>query len=550
MPRTFQNPILPGFYPDPSICRVGQDYYLVTSSFEYYPGLPIFHSRDLVNWRQIGHVLDRPSQLPLDDIRPSCGLYAPTIRYYAGTFYVVNTLVGGAGEHGNFIVTAKDPAGPWSEPYWLENAPGIDPSLFFEETPSGQRAWFCANREAPEGAPHSDYREIWLQELDLKTMQLRGDAYALWSGAMKLAVHSEAAHIFKVGGYYYLMTAEGGTSHNHSVVIARSKTITGPYEDNPCNPILTHRHLGLDFPIVGTGHADIVETQNGEWWMVCLAMRPYDAVLGRFAPKTAEEKAMRSAREPNIIQHSDYYYNLGRETFLSPVAWESGWPVVNPGVGHIRTRGPVPYLPEHPWPSRPACDHFESHKLGFEWNCLRTPREAWYSLDERPSYLRIRLRPERISEWVNPSFVGRRQQHIRFTARAAMEFLPGAPDEEAGLVLLQNSDYQFRFVRTESCVRLIKREKKNETVVAELPVSAKRINFKVEALGQAYGFYIATETEAWLSVAENVDGRILSTSVAGGFVGTYIGMYASSNGRECSNVADFDWFEYTGSSME
>ncbi|MBN2007280.1 MAG: glycoside hydrolase family 43 protein [Anaerolineae bacterium] len=549
MPRTYQNPILPGFYPDPSICRVGEDYYLVTSTFEYFPGLPIFHSRDLVNWRQIGHVLDRPSQLPLDEIRASGGLYAPTIRYHAGTFYVVNTLMVGTREKGNFIVTASNPAGPWSEPYWLENAPGIDPSLYFEDTPTGVQAWYCGNREV-ENAPFCDYREIWLQALDLQTMQLTGETYVLWDGALKDAVHAEASHIFKVNGYYYLLIAEGGTSHNHAITIARSQTLTGPYENNPCNPLLTHRHLGLDYPIIGTGHADMVETQNGEWWMVCLAMRPYDAVMGRFAPKTADEEAMASAREQNTIQHSDYYFNLGRETFMSPVVWENGWPIVNPGVGHVRTTVPAPNLPEHRWPTRPACDHFETPRLDYIWNFLRTPREVWYSLTERPGYLRLKLRPQQISEEVNPSFVGRRQQHMQFAARTAMEFTPGAPNEEAGLVLLQNNHYYFRFVVTASGVQLARCKRGEETVLAERPLSAKRVYLKVEAHGQAYSFYVATEAESWQPVAENVDGRILSTTVAGGFVGAYIGMYASSNGQPSNNVADFDWFEYTGCAME
>ncbi|MEJ2736039.1 MAG: family 43 glycosylhydrolase, partial [Anaerolineae bacterium] len=170
MPRIFRNPILPGFYPDPSICRVGDDFYLVTSTFEYFPGLPIFHSRDLVHWRQIGHVLDRPSQLPLDNIRPSGGLYAPTIRFSQGVFYVINTLVDGKAKAGNFIVTTTDPAGSWSEPYWLENAPGIDPSLFFDDD---GRVWYVGNRTATPEQYHG-HKEIWLQELDLKNMCLVG----------------------------------------------------------------------------------------------------------------------------------------------------------------------------------------------------------------------------------------------------------------------------------------------------------------------------------------------------------------------------------------
>lgn len=525
MPRLFRNPILPGFYPDPSICRVGEDYYLINSTFEYFPGLPVHHSRDLVHWRQIGHVLDRPSQLPLDGVRPSGGLYAPTIRYHEGTFYVINTLVDGRGARGNFIVTATDPAGPWSEPHWLgEDAPGIDPSLLFEGRGDDTRAWYVGNRHAFEGH-YRGHCEIWLQELDLDAMQLVGPKHVLWDGALKGAVYAEGPHLYKVGGTYYLMIAEGGTGHDHAVTIARSATITGPYEANPRNPILTHRHLGLDYPIVGTGHADLVETQNGEWWLVCLAMRPYGG----------------------------YFYNLGRETFLVPVTWEDGWPIVSPGVGHVACAHPVPDLPEHRWPTRPACDNFERETLDFVWNFLRTPRETFYSLTEHPGYLRLKLRPQTLAEWANPSFVGRRQQHANFMAQTAMAFTPASPDEEAGLVLLQNSDFHFRFVVTQvetprrvvsTVVRLIKREKGEETPLASVPVSSERVYLKVEAYGQAYSFFVAEAPGMWRRVAGDVDGRILSTPVAGGFVGAYIGMYASANGHASDNAADFDWFEY------
>jgi xylan 1,4-beta-xylosidase len=197
MSRTFRNPILPGFYPDPSICRVGDDYYLITSTFEYFPGLPIFHSRDLVHWRQIGHVLDRPSQLPLDNIRPSGGLYAPTLRFSQGVLYVINTLVDGKTKAGNFIVTATDPAGPWSEPFWLENAPGIDPSLFFDDD---GRVWYVGNR-VPAHSQYWGHREIWLQELDLENMCLVGEPRVLWDGAAKGAGWAEAPHIYKIGDY-------------------------------------------------------------------------------------------------------------------------------------------------------------------------------------------------------------------------------------------------------------------------------------------------------------------------------------------------------------
>ena len=447
--RTYRNPIIPGFYPDPSICRAGEDYYLVTSTFEYFPGLPVFHSRDLVNWQQIGHVLDRPSQLNLDGIHASDGLYAPTMRYHEGVFYVINTMVAGgnvAGDaHRNFLVTASEPAGPWSEPAWLDGAPGIDPSLLFDDD---GRAWYTGNRIPLNGESYTGHREIWLQELDLGTLQLKGERFALWDGAVKDNQHAEAPHLYKINGKYYLMIAEGGTGHFHAVTIARSESITGPYEINPNNPILTHRHLGFNYPIVGTGHADLIETQNGEWWMVLLAMRPYGG----------------------------YTYNLGRETFLVPLIWENGWPIISPGNGRVEFEHPFPNLPEHPWPTLPARDHFDAPKLAYQWNFLRTPRERFFSLDERAGYLRIYLRPQKLSERASPSFVGRRQQHINFRASAAMDFVPHSANESAGIVLLQNNNFHFRFVISQTyggdpVVRLIQRESGEETIVAEQPVT-------------------------------------------------------------------------------
>ncbi len=516
MMRTFRNPIIPGFYPDPSICRVGEDYYLVTSTFEYFPGVPIFRSRDLVHWQQIGHVLDRPSQLDLDGIKPSHGIYAPTIRYHDGTFYMITTNVG---KRENFCVTATDPAGPWSDPYWLDDAPGIDPSLLFDDY---GRVYYTGNRRVPAGRSRfPGHCEIWLQELDLKTMQLAGEKHVLWDGACG-GVYAEGPHLYKIDGLYYLMIAEGGTGHDHAVTIARSETVTGPYHSNPRNPILTHRHLGLDYPIVNTGHADIVQTQDGEWWMVLLASRPYGG----------------------------YYRNLGRETYLTPVRWEDGWPIVSPGSGRVEFSYAAPDLPEHRCPAPAACDNFETKELAFHWNFLRTPREPFWSLTERPGYLRLQLRPQAITRWENPSFVGRRQQHLHFVARTVLEFTPQGENEAAGIVLLQNNDFHFRCVLTlehgNTVIRLVRRRAGQEEILGKKPVSGPRLYVKVEAVEQDYSFYFATNPEAWETLAEKADGRILSTDVAGGFVGAYIGMYASSNGRESENVADFDWFEYVG----
>ncbi|MBN1565801.1 MAG: glycoside hydrolase family 43 protein [Anaerolineae bacterium] len=525
---TFQNPVLSGFYPDPSVCRVDEDYYLVTSTFEYFPGLPIFQSRDLVHWRQLGHVIDRPSQLSLDGLQYSKGLYAATIRYHDGLFYVINTLVPNAENptppYGNFIVTATDPAGPWSDPYWLNDAPGIDPSLLFDDD---GRVWYTGNRVPPAGESYTGHREIWLQELDLDLMQLTGPKYALWDGAAKFAIHPEAPHLYHIGNTYYLMIAEGGTHLTHAVTIARSKTVTGPYESCHRNPILTHRDRGYFSPIAATGHADLVQTQTGEWWLFALGVRPYHTPF-----------------EPG------HHYNLGRETFLAPVTWEDGWPVVNARRGGIELEFPSPDLPPHSWPELPVRDEFDTNTLAFCWNFLRNPRDPFWNLTDRPGHLRLRLRPEKLSEWANPSFVGRRQQHINFAAQTVMDFTPEHEQECAGMAVLQNSDYHFRFVITlvggERTIRLIKREQGAESTLAEMPLAHSPVYLKVEAQGQAYSFSVSADGADWQTVADQVDGRILSVMVAGGFVGTYIGLYASSNGQTSLNVADFDWFDYVG----
>jgi xylan 1,4-beta-xylosidase len=510
----FSNPILPGFHPDPSICRVGEDYYLVTSSFTYFPGLPVFHSRDLVNWKQIGYALDRESQLDLDDLEQSMGIFAPTIRYNTGTFYIVCTNVG---KEGSFIITSERPEGPWSEPHWIKDAPGIDPSLFFDDD---GKAYYMGTFDAPDAKYYGD-NEIWLRELDTGKMMLTGPRYGLWKGALKHATWPEGPHIYKINGYYYLMIAEGGTDYHHSVTIARSRNITGPYEGYEGNPILTHRHLGRKSPIVNIGHADLVETQNGEWWMVALGSRPYGG----------------------------YFRNLGRETFLIPVVWEEGWPIVSPSTGKVEFTYKRPELPYGNPVEEPSCDHFDGGVLDFVWNFIRTPRESFYSLTERPGYLRLKLRPQKIRELKNPSFVGRRQQHINFFARTVMEFSPENNGEAAGILLIQNNNYHMRFEYTQtggsSAIQLIVCEDGKESVVSQKEVNLRRIQLEVKAVGQDYSFYFGSEDEL-TELAANVSGRILSTDMAGGFIGTYIGLFASSNGVGSNNWADFDLFEYSG----
>ena len=535
--RKFRNPILPGFYPDPSLCRVGEYYYMVTSSFAYFPGVPIFHSKDLVSWEQIGHVLDRKSQLNLNGAGISGGIFAPTIRYNEGVFYMITTNVTNGG---NFIVTAMDPAGDWSDPFWLDDAPGIDPSLFFDDD---GKVYCTGNAPVKDAKTYGDM-EIWGQELDLRKMKLIGERHSLWRGALYNAHCPEAPHIYKIDGYYYLMISEGGTQHYHAVTIARSKNIFGPYEGNPGNPILTHRHLGKKYPIANPGHADIVKTQNDEWWMVALASRPYGG----------------------------YYKNLGRETFLVPMIWEDGWPIISPGTGKVELEYEVPYLPAFEVESACGCDDFDDEVLGYIWNGIHTPNEKFYSLNEKPGRLRLKLRPQSLLQVLKlpfmkdekdnsaaddcPSFVGRRQRHMSFAASVKMSFSPMGENETAGLALVQNNNFQYRFEYTkkdkDSVVRLIKcisesktnietmsfKSRNIEEKLAEEKFESDEIYLKITASGQDYSFHFGRIECEMNVLAENVDGRILSPDIAGGFVGTYIGMFASSNGNLSDNFAD------------
>jgi len=308
------NPILPGCHPDPSVTRVGDDYYLVTSTFEYFPGLPVFHSTDLEQWIQVGNAVDRADQLDLSSVPSSGGLFAATIRHHDGRFFIVCTLVGGSGTGGHFVLTASDAAGPWSDPAWLDGD-GIDPSLFFDDD---GRAWFTATRPARKPA-WSEQTEVWLREFDPVAQTLTGDEHVLWTGALIGAVWAEGPHLYRRDGWYYLLTSEGGTEVDHAVVVARSRNLTGPYAGNPANPVLTHRNLGRGHPVTNVGHADLVETPDGGWAAVLLASRGLDSTLGR-------------------------------ESFSVPVIWENGWPVLAPGVGQVTLGEPATRVRGMPGP--------------------------------------------------------------------------------------------------------------------------------------------------------------------------------------------------------
>lgn len=518
--KSFQNPILSGFYPDPSICRVGNDYYMVTSSFVYFPGLPIFHSRDLVHWEQIGHGISSPDQLDYKNCETSLGLWAPTIRYNNGTFYIINTFVseGREARRDNYIITASDPAGPWSKAHFIEGADGIDSSLFFEKDGS---VWYAGNY-ITENPLYEGHHGIYLCELDPETFQFKGERTVIWNGERTGSKWIEAPHLYFEHGYYYLIVAEGGTFTNHSVMMARSRTIDGDYEICPRNPIVSHRHLSLENEISVVGHGDIVETQNGEWWMVLLGVRPY----------------------------KDAHFNLGRETFLIPVCWESdGWLRVDNMNGLVNRSEHLPDLPS--FLPKPAffSDNFESTTLNLQWNTIHPPAKPFYSLSQRPGCLRMYLLPDTLHEICSPAFIGRRQQHACFRIQVSIDFIPENNSEEAGLALVQDDRFHYTFTIIQNqgsrMLQLTSTafSKSIHLKDAVLP-SDGRIYLTVTATTEGYHFYYGLSDQEYILFHANADLTLLSSLRNEGFTGTYIGMYASSNKTASQNHADFDWFIY------
>jgi len=509
-PGQYLNPILEGFYPDPSITRVGEDYYLVNSSFTYFPALPIFHSRDLVSWTQIGSAVDRPSQLDFKNLGVSRGVFAPDIGFHDGTWYLVNTCVD-CGE--NFLLTAKSPAGPWSDPIWL-GFDGIDPSLFFD---TDGRAWMV-NNGPPEGTPLYDgHRAIWLQQFDPKTKRLIGPRTVLVNGGTDIATHPrwiEGPHLLRHDGMYYLIAAEGGTQDQHSEVAFRSARIEGPYVPAP-RPILTQRDLDpkRPDPITSAGHADFVTTPNGDWWASFLATRPY----------------------------TDGLYNTGRETFLAPVRWKDGWPEITAPGEDVKYVADRPKLTPRPAPEIPTQgdfavrDDFTGARLAPYWEMLRTPHQTWWRLD--PGSLSLQARPEPLGGIGQPSFVARRQQHAFATASVTVRYAPERRGDRAGLAAFQNeSHYELIAVAKNADGRAVVRVERRAdpkdpldgVVVASEPLDrpGEPVRLRIEARGDRYDFAYAQAGGPWRTLVKDADGAIFSTKVADGFVGTMLGMYA------------------------
>jgi len=571
------NPILPGCYPDPSICRVGDDYYLVLSTFEYLPGLPVFHSRDLANWQQLGHVIDRPGMMDFDGIGSSGGLFAPTIRYNPANnkFYVVCTLVDrGVNEKqgkpaGNFIVAADNPAGPWSDPIWLDK-PGIDPSLFFD---SDGTIWLHGTRLADPGEWFHQ-TEVWLQELDPETLQTKGEEYVLWNGAVRGAVWTEGPHIYKVGDWYYLLTAEGGTEFHHAISIARSRDVTGPYEGNKCNPIFTHRNLGRSYPIMGVGHADLFPFGSASFENPLgiapggsasaadgLAQNdavegddPYANPISTYQETQADAAGGWYAVMLGMRLYGGYHYNLGRETFLVPVTWEDDWPVFAAPLGRIPDVVEVPDAAT--WsigvaPDLDSATNAQNDGAGIKCDDLR-----WCALRDLPENIaqrtpdggwKLPLRTSTLSELGTPAFLGIRQTAQNCKVAAKLRAIDLQPGEWMGLAIRQSEkDYATFMVTpletdqnhyTKFEIRLTLVEKGIPKVIATKHVSyfLAEFDFGLKIEGQRYQCVLRSPDGGTIHVGE-FDGRTLDTAAAGGFLGLWIGVYATTDNPESTTV--------------
>jgi alpha-N-arabinofuranosidase len=525
---TLVNPILAGFYPDPSIVRVQSDYYLVNSTFSYFPGLPIFHSKDLKNWKQIGNVISRPSQMNFMGHRMTRGLFAPAIDYHNGLFYVTCTLID---RGGNFVVTAKDPAGPWSNPTWIPEVKGIDPSLFFDD----DKAYILYNSDAPENKPlYSGHRTIRMYEFDPANLKVVGEEKILVNGGVDISkkpVWIEAPHIIKRDQWYYLYAAEGGTSVNHSEVVLRSKSPWGPFVPYEHNPILTQRDLPADrkHPITSAGHAQFVEGPDGKTYAIFLAVRPY----------------------------SDNYYNTGRETFIAPVEWKDGWPVINPDSKEIKYSYKVNYKEVPQKNALPQSGNFK-YTITFEKELdptllfMRTCDSSSFSLN-KTNGLTLKLKPETCMDLGNPSFIGKRQQHQYSTAETTVDFSAKSDNEKAGLVIFQDEKHFYYLCKSTDQGNVVVQLFKSNTaskamdLITQVPLpNSKQVALRIDAQGPYYNFYFASKPGDWVLMKDKVDGTFLSTQVAGGFIGCLYGLYATSSEMETSNSASFKYLRYTG----
>lgn len=513
-PGEFYNPILQGCYPDPSITRKDNDYYLVASSFAMVPGVPIFHSTDLVNWKQIGHVLDRPSQLKVENTGISHGVYAPAICYNPNNqmFYMITTQF--AGGFGNIVVKTADPAKGWSDPFKL-NFEGIDPSLFFDDNGKA----YVVHNDAPDKGKelYQGHRVIKVWEYDINTDQVvAGTDKIIVDGGVdinKKPIWIEAPHIYKKNGKYYLMCAEGGTGGWHSEVIFISDNPKGPYTPAPSNPILTQRHFPKNRAnkVDWAGHADLVQGPDGKYYGVFLAIRP----------------------------NNTDRVNTGRETFILPVDWSGQFPVFENGLVPLEPKLKLPNGVENktgtngffPNGNFTFTDNFTNDTLDYRWIGLREWRENF--IVKTANGLAINPYPVSIKELKPTSTLFLRQQHSAFTFTVTLAYKPLSSNNLAGITCLQNEkmNYVFGITKIDNNYYLLleRNDKSGSKVLASVQIDIKNpVQLQVNADGDNYMFNYSVNGAGFVNLGGAVSGDILSTNVAGGFTGCLIGLHATT----------------------
>ncbi|WP_288437468.1 family 43 glycosylhydrolase [uncultured Chryseobacterium sp.] len=514
-PDEFYSPILQGCYPDPSITRKGEDYYLVNSSFSMFPGVPIFTSKDLVNWKQIGHVLDRPSQLKVEKSGVSHGIYAPDIKYnkHNDTFYMITTQF--AGGIGNMVVKTKDPSKGWSEVQKL-NFEGIDPAMFFDDN---GKAYIVHNDAPPQGTEqYNGHRVIKIWDYDLEKDQVvPGSDKIIVNGGVDLSqkpIWIEGPHIYKKNGKYYLMCAEGGTGGNHSEVIFMADSPKGPYIPAAGNPILTQRYFPKDRKekVDWAGHADLVETPDGKYYGVFLAIRP---------------------NEKNRV-------NKGRETFILPVDWTGKYPVFQNGLVPMKPKLKLPEGTQNlngqkgffPNGNFTYTDKLTDKNLDYRWIAMRGPRESFITVTKNG----VKVNPfeTNIKALAPVSALFHRLQHESFETSVTLDFKPKSQKELAGITCYQSETFNYVFGITKKdkdfYIVLERTEKGTSKLIASEKISlSKPVKLQVVADRDEHSFNYSTDGNSYKNLGGPVSGDILSTDVAGGFTGSLIGLYSTSS---------------------
>lgn len=504
------NPVISGWASDPSICNVGNDFWLVTSTFGYFPGIPLYHSKDLLTWKHVGNILSRKSQLNfLDGLSiDKGGLYAPSITYnpHNRMYYMITTCVmnGKDGSTMNFYVTAEHPLGKWSDPVVLKQVEGIDPSFFFD---SDGKGYIVYKSDEHSKFKWSNHRALSIIEFDVKTGTTKGNPVKFKEkgvGPEERLERDEGPHIYKIDNKYYLLAAEGGTNWVHSEVCYRSDSVFGPYERWSRNPMLTQRLLKTyrKLPVTSSGHVDMVKTSSGEWYAVFLGCRPWN----------------------NGEDH------LGRETFLMPVKWsKDGFPYITQNIDTVSLRANRNRVQAIQQPVNAGnftwSDDFKNTTLRPEWMSLWGTAEDYYSLGKG---LELETVPINTKSGRTPAFLARRMQHHKFEAETELLFKPNK-GEAAGILLFKNEYRQYMFAVMTDKIVLLQIGKQDKILACQpIPTTGEKIKMKVISLGNCYNFYYRLkEAGKWILLKENVPADYIATQ-RGGFTGCTIGLFATS----------------------